>query len=45
MLLTGWACQMPVRAGDVGEPLTTEEGDEEPVYVPTEWPVPAEVPA
>lgn len=43
-LLTQWACLMPERDGDIGEPLTTEEGDEEPLTVPTEWPVPVEEP-
>ena len=41
--LTGWA----IRCGDIGEPIETEEGEEEPLYVPWHVPerTPEEVPA
>lgn len=32
------------RCGDIGEPLETEEGDEEPLTIPTEWPTPTREP-
>lgn len=34
-----------VRMGDIGEPIETEEGDEEPIFVPETWPVTEPVPA